>query len=298
MTFTTHILPCGHAVRDPAQAHYCDYLRLQQLLSLQPDAEQARHPDEHLFVVTHQSFELWFTQLRTDLPRIIDALDGDDLGLATWLVQRCTAVVRMFSPMMRVLETMTLGGFYAFRHHLVPASGGESGQWHEIEILSGAREPEFRRYLEAEVNPDPAGGPHSRLWTERLEELWSAPSLCTAAQAAFERRRVTPAEAYARSHGGGGEWDLVHLAEALLDYDEEVRCWRFIHARTAERTIGPEVEGTAATSGVRYLERMATHRASFFPFLWGARGQLWERMSAAAPPPAADGAPAADHSGS
>jgi tryptophan 2,3-dioxygenase len=235
-------LACGHRLADPGQTHYCTYLRVHELLSLQSGPDQTRHPDEHLFVVTHQSFELWFSQLITDLPRAIEALQRDDVGQATWLMRRCAAVVRLFSPTMRMLETMTLGGFYAFRHHLVPASGGESSQWHEIEILSGAREPEFRRYLEAEVNPDPAGAPHSHLWTDRLD-----------------------------------------LAEALLDYDEEVRCWRFIHARTAERTIGPEVEGTAATSGVRYLERMATHRASFFPFLWGARGQLWERTGAPAP---------------
>ena len=283
---SVHTLPCGHAVRDPAQTHYCTYLRLPELLALQPAPERVHHPDEHLFVVTHQSFELWFTQLRADLPRVIEALDRGDLGLATWLVQRCTAVVRMFSPMMRVLETMTLGGFYAFRNHLVPASGGESGQWHEIEILSGAREPEFRRYLEAEVHPDPGSVPHSRLWTARLAELWEAPSVATAAEAAFRRRDMSPAEAYAQSHAGGGQWDLVHLAEALLDYDEEVRCWRFVHARTAERTIGAEVEGTAATTGVRYLERMATHRASFFPFLWNARAELWERVQ---PPASAPG---------
>ena len=278
MTDTSHLLPCGHTVRDPAQTHYCTYLRLPELLALQPQPDARRHPDEHLFVITHQSFELWFSQLRVDLPRIIAALDADDLGLAAWLAHRCTAVVRMFSPMMRTLETMTLGGFYAFRHHLVPASGGESGQWHEVEILSGAREPEFRRYLESEVHPDPSSSPHSRLWTDALEALWDQPSVATAAEAAFARRGVTPAEAYAASHGGGAHWDLVHLAEALLDYDEEVRCWRFVHARTAERTIGPEVEGTAASSGVRYLERMATHRASFFPFLWRARGELWERV--------------------
>ncbi|HVH11621.1 MAG TPA: tryptophan 2,3-dioxygenase family protein, partial [Longimicrobium sp.] len=135
MTDTKHTLACGHTVRDPAQTHYCTYLRLPELLALQPAPEALRHPDEHLFVVTHQSFEVWFSQMRTDLPRIIAALDADDLGMATWLVQRCTAIVRMFSPMMRTLETMTLGGFYAFRHHLVPASGGESAQWHEIEIL-------------------------------------------------------------------------------------------------------------------------------------------------------------------
>jgi tryptophan 2,3-dioxygenase len=272
-----HTLPCGHAVRDPEQTHYCSYLRLGELLSLQPPPETARDPDEHLFVVTHQSFELWFAQLRADLPRVIAALEEGDAGLATWLVERCTAVVRMFSPMMRVLETMTLGGFYAFRHHLVPASGGESTQWHEIELLSGAREPEFRRYLEARIDPDPSRGPHSHLWSERLAALWEGPSVASAAERLFERRGVSPADAYAASRAAGERWDLVQLAEALLDYDEEVRCWRFVHARTAERTIGPDTEGTAATSGVRFLERMAVHRASFFPFLWAARGELWER---------------------
>jgi tryptophan 2,3-dioxygenase len=278
---TVHTLACGHTVRDPGQCHYCTYLRLPELLSLQPGADRVRHPDEHLFVVTHQSFELWFAQLRQDLPRIVEALERDDAGMAAWLTQRCTAVVRMFSPMMRVLETMTLGGFYAFRNHLVPASGGESGQWHEVEILSGAREPEFRRYLESEIDPDPAKVPHSRLWSDRLAALWDAPSVASAAQALFRRRGVTPVEAYAASHAGGGHWELVQLAEALLDYDEEVRCWRFVHARTAERTIGPDAEGTGATTGVRFLERMAVHRASFFPFLWAARGELWERMQGA-----------------
>ena len=275
-----HTLACGHRVRDPGQTHYCSYLRLDQLLTLQPGPGEARHPEEHLFVVTHQSFELWFTQLRTDLPRVIEALDGDDAGLATQLMKRCADVVRMFSPMMRVLETMTLGGFYAFRHHLVPASGGESGQWHEIELLSGAREPELRKYLERDPDPADPAGPLVGMWTPRLSELWDAPSVAGAAEALFARRGVGAAEVYAASHGGGGHWELALLAEALLDYDEEVRIWRFVHARTAERTIGPDVEGTAHTSGVRYLERMATYRASFFPFLWKARGELWERTEA------------------
>lgn len=275
-------LACGHRVRDPGQTHYCEYLRLGELMKLQPSPDQARHPDEHLFVVTHQSFELWFTQLRTDLPRVIEALRRDDPGMAAWLMERCAAVVRMFGPMMRLLETMTLGGFYAFRHHLVPASGGESGQWHEVEILSGAREPELRKYLEME--PDPAN-PNSSvvgLWTPKLAEMWEQPSVASEAEALFARRGVSPADAYAASHAGAAHWDLVQLAEAMLEYDEEVRIWRFIHARTAERTIGPDMEGTAATTGVRYLDRMAMHRASFFPFLWAARGQLWERTQGGA----------------
>ena len=273
-------LACGHRLAEPGQTHYCTYLNLHQLLSLQPGPGQARHPDEHLFVVTHQSFELWFSQLITDLPRVIEALQKDDAGMATWLMGRCAAVVRMFSPMMRVLETMTLGGFYAFRHHLVPASGGESGQWHEVEILSGAREPELLRYLQNDPRPGDANGPVVGLWTPRLAELWEQPSVASAAMELFERRGVSPTDAYAASHAGAQHWDLVLLAEALLEYDEEVRIWRFVHARTAERTIGPDTEGTAHTSGVRYLERMASMRASFFPFLWQARGEMWERTQA------------------
>lgn len=278
-------LACGHRLRDPGQTHYCTYLRLPELLALQPTPDEARHPDEHLFVVTHQAFELWFTQLLTDLPRVIDSLRGGDAGMATWLMQRCTSIVRLFSPMMRVLETMTLGGFYAFRHHLVPASGGESGQWHQVEVLSGAREPEFLRYLQAEPRDDDPAGPQVALWTPRLAELWDAPSVSSATRELFERRGVSPADAYQASHAGAEHWDLVLLAEALLEYDEEVRIWRFIHARTAERTIGPDAEGTGHTTGVRFLERMATLRSSFFPFLWAARGELWDRTRPAVQPP-------------
>ncbi|HEX5726362.1 MAG TPA: tryptophan 2,3-dioxygenase family protein [Longimicrobiaceae bacterium] len=279
-----HTLACGHRVRDPGQVHYCSYLRLESLLSLQPTPEQVRHPDEHLFVVTHQAFELWFSQLRTDLPRVIAALEAGEAGAATWLLKRCTDVVRLFSPMMRVLETMTLGGFYAFRAHLAPASGGESGQWHEVELLAGAREPHFRRYLESEISPDPGSGPHSYLWNDRLATLWEEPSVASAAEALLARRGVTPAQVYEASHAGGEHWELALLAEALLDFDEEVRIWRFVHARTAERTIGPDTEGTADTSGVRHLERMAVHRAPFFPFLWKARGEVWERSQAGGTP--------------
>jgi tryptophan 2,3-dioxygenase len=275
-------LACGHRLAAPGQTHYCTYLRLHELLSLQSGPDQTRDPDEHLFVVTHQSFELWFSQLITDLPRVIEALQRDDVGTATWLMRRCAAVVRMFSPKMRVLETMTLGGFYAFRRHMSPASGGESGQWHQVEILSGAREPEMLRHLQNEPRPGDPSGPLVGLWTPRLAELWEQPSVASAAKELFERRGVSPTDAYAASHAGAEHWDLVLLAEALLDYDEEVRIWRFVHARTVERTIGPDLPGTGGSSGVRHLERMASMRASFFPFLWLARGELWERTMAGA----------------
>ncbi|HEX2092445.1 MAG TPA: tryptophan 2,3-dioxygenase family protein [Longimicrobiaceae bacterium] len=272
-----HILPCGHGVCDPGQTHYCTYLRLDELLRLQPEAERLRHPDEHLFVVTHQAFEVWFSQLRFDLKRIIDALQRDDVGLATWLTQRCTAITRLFSPMMRVLETMTPSDFYAFRAHLSPASGGESWQWHEVELLAGAREEILRRQLESELSDEPGSGVQAYLWTEKLARMWEEPSVASECLALFRRRGVEPADVYRVAPADNPHADLVLLSEALMDFDEEVKVWRFVHARTAERTIGPDNVGTGHTTGVRYLDAAAVHRELFFPFLWNARGVLWER---------------------
>jgi tryptophan 2,3-dioxygenase len=270
-------LSCGHVVGDPDQAHYCDYLRLGQLLSLQPDRDQLRHPDEHLFIVTHQSFELWFAQLRFDMRRIIEALQNDDVSLATWLVRRCVDILKLFSPMMRVLETMASGDFFAFREHLEPASGTESSQWHEVELMAGLRDETFRRFLETEPDEDPSRGIPSMLWTDSLQELWEQPSIASALSELFKRRGVEAAGVYKVAPGENPHGDLFLLAEALLDFDEEFRIWRFAHARTAQRAIGPDTKGTGHTSGVSYLDRVATHRADFFPELWKARQKLWER---------------------
>ncbi len=271
-------LPCGHIVADPEQVHYCDYLHLGELLALQPSREAVRHPDEHLFVVTHQAFELWFSQLRFDMPRIIEAIQRDDASLATWLVQRCVAVVKLFAPMMQLLDTMTPTDFYAFRAHLAPASGTESSQWHEVELLAGLRDERFRQMLDHEPSSEAHGAP-ARLWTERLNELWESPSIASALGDLLARRGIAPADLYQVAPQRNPHGDLMLLAEALLDFDEGFRVWRFVHARIAQRTIGRNTEGTGHTTGVRYLDYVATHRADFFPDLWAARSTLWERQS-------------------
>ena len=270
-------LACGHNVGDAGQTHYCEYLRLGELLALQPGHDEGRHPDEHLFVVTHQSFELWFTQLRLDLRRVIEALGNDDVTLATWLARRCTAIIKMFSPMMRMLETMTPADFFAFRESLEPASGTESRQWHEVELLAGLRDEGFRRFLRAEPSEDPTHGVPSKLWTDALQEVWEGPSVASALRDLLGRRGVEAADVYVVAPEKNQHGDLFLLAEALLGFDEEFRMWRFVHARTAQRAIGPDTQGTGHTSGVSYLDYVATHRADFFPELWRAREKLWER---------------------
>lgn len=268
-------LACGHIVNDPHQTHYCTYLQLGTLLTLQPTPQNAYHADEHLFVIVHQVFELWFKQLRWDIPRVITALQEDNVSLATWLMQRAVSVVKQFTPVMRMLDTLAPADFYEFRGPLSPASGGESWQWHEIEILVGAREEAFRRQLEAELSPSTSEGLQSYVWTERLAALWESPSVASAFEELLAKRGVAGKDLYSAAPASNPNGDLMLLAEALLDFDSEFRLWRFTHARTAERTIGSN-PGTGHTTGVKYLDYAAFRRLPFFPALLEARAILWE----------------------
>lgn len=270
-------LPCGHEVVDEHQTHYCDYLRLNELLRLQPEDDAVHHPDEHLFVVTHQTFELWFKQILFDLPRIIAALDADDVGLGIWLARRIAQISALFTPMVQILESMAPSDFFAFRPHLAPASGTESQQFREIEILAGLRDPAYHRYLQMPTDDDPEGN-QTLMWNEQLRTLWESRSLNDALNDLLERRGVTPADIYTIAPQPNPNFDLFLLAEALLDFDETIALWRHSHARMAERALGPDIKGTGHTSGVRYLDYAAT-RPHFFPDLWEARTILWERVN-------------------
>jgi len=269
-------LACGHIVNDPYQTHYCTYLQLGTLLNLQPTHDSARHPDEHLFVIVHQVFELWFKQLRWDIPRLIVALQEDNITVATWLMQRCVAVVRQYTPVMRMLDTLAPADFYEFRDALSPASGGESWQWHELEILIGARDEAFRRQLEAGLSPTTTEGLQTHVWTDTLATLWESPSVASAFDEMLTRRGLTGMDLYIAAPAPNPNGDIMILAEAMLDFDSEFRLWRFTHARTAERTIGAN-PGTGLTTGVKYLDYAASRRLPFFPSLLEARAILWER---------------------
>lgn len=269
-------LACGHEVVDARQTHYCDYLRLDELLRLQPRDDELHHPDEHLFVSTHQTFEIWFKQILFDLPRIIAALNADDVGLATWLARRITRISALFTPMIQVLESMAPSDFFAFRPYLAPASGTESEQFRAIEILAGLRDPAYLRYLQMPLADDPEGN-QTFMWTERLRTLWESRSVNDALMDLLERRGVTPADIYTVAPEPNLHFDLFLLAETLLDFDETFTLWRVAHARMAERALGPDIKGTGHTSGVRYLDYAAT-RPHFFPALWKARTALWARQ--------------------
>lgn len=268
-------LPCGHEVIETSGTHYCDYLRLGDLLRLQPAPAQLGHHDELMFIVVHQTFELWFKLILAELDRVVELIQGDDAWYAAHLIRRVATIVRLFPVELGILETMSPPDFFEFRDHLAPASGLESQQFREIEILSGLRDPDYRKFLELEPRPGPEE-PKVRVWVDRLAERWEQPSLRDVFQALLQRRGVTATELYRLSGQPNPHPDLLALAEALLDYDEAFALFRFAHARMAERMLGPKLKGTGYTSGVRYLD-YAVGRPHFFPELWQARSDLWNR---------------------
>jgi tryptophan 2,3-dioxygenase len=267
------ILACGHSVADQHQVHYCDYLRLNELLQLQPPAEQLHHPDEQLFITTHQNIELWLKQILWELQRCIEALDADNTGLAIWLMRRINRITALLIPTLQLLDTMAPSDFFDFRPYLAPASGAESQQFRALELLVGVRDPAYRQYLDRRAVESMPDHP-THFWTERLSALWNSRSLSVALTDLLQRRDVTPEELYVVAPQQNPHADLFLLVEELLDFDESMVLWRTMHARIVERAIGPHLSGTGHSSGVAYLESGAAKRR-FFPHLWHVRTHLW-----------------------
>jgi tryptophan 2,3-dioxygenase len=268
-------LPCGHEVSDSAQVHYCSYLRVPELLALQPEPGALKHHDELLFIITHQAFELWFRLVLHELEAVTELLGQDNPGYATWLMRRVNQILRLLVDQIHMTETMAPQDFFAFREALSPASGTESLQYREIEIRSGLRDTaKYRPALEVAPGPPGSEAPQTRMMTERLQAAWRQPSLHDALLALLERRGATLADIYApldrsRHH------DLFLLAETLLEYDELFGLWRVHHRMMVERALSAATKGTGHTTGVRYLDRTLTY-PHFVPELWEARATLWE----------------------
>ena len=275
-------LPCGHEVSDAEQIHYCSYLHLAELLSLQPPPGRLRHHDELLFIITHQAFELWFRLILHELETVAELLGQDNPGYATWLMQRVNQIIRLLIAQIHMTETMAPQDFFAFREALSPASGTESLQYREIEIRSGLRDTQkYRPALEIPPGEPGSEAPQTRVMTERLAAAWEQPSLRDAFLALLGRRGVTPAGIYAPLDRSGHH-DLFLLAEVLLEYDELFSLWRVHHRTMVERALSAATKGTGHTTGVRYLDRTLTY-PHFFPELWQARATLWEERGEPGP---------------
>jgi tryptophan 2,3-dioxygenase len=256
---------------------YGSYLRLDELLSQQvPQVSPPVH-DELLFIIVHQSYELWFRQLLHELTAVRDAMlagltRGPGEQRPTWLARhlltRVHVIERLLISQIDVLETMTPQDFLDFRAALAPASGFQSVQFRELEFLSGAKEPEFvarfRALTEAERLRLAARLAEPSLWDAYLDLLASR-GLAVGTDADVLESLILVARNRAQYD------DLWELAEDLLTHDELAGLWRARHVQMVERQIGTK-SGTGGSTGAPYLHSRVPLR--YFPLLWELRDSL------------------------
>ncbi len=239
-----------------AEVTYGSYLALDELLSLQ--IPRAGHPDELLFIVVHQSSELWFKAILHEIDILIDSFQRHEPEFALFQMGRINALMRIVSAQLSALETLPPQHFAAFRSHLGSSSGSQSVQFRAIEAASGLREPHFMQVLK-EHGEIPAVVQRA-LSRPTLQELY------------LELLRVQGIELEAL-YVGPRPTTLFFLAEAMLEYEQQFGQWRFQHVQLVERVLGPLTGGTGGTLGAKYLARTIDQK--FFPALWAVRARFY-----------------------
>lgn len=254
---------------------YGDYLQLDKILDAQTPLSPAH--DEMLFIVQHQTSELWMKLALHELVAARASLAADRLPQAFKMLARVSRILEQMVSAWDVLATMTPPEYSAVRPYLANSSGFQSHQYRQIEFLLGNKNGAMLR-------------PHEH-HAERLAAVKSAyelPSLYDEALRLLARRGLAlPAEVLERDwtqaytarpeveaawaqvyRNPSSNWDLYQLAEEFVDLEDSFRLWRFRHVTTVERVIGFK-RGTGGTAGVAYLRKML--EVVLFPELWSVR---------------------------
>jgi tryptophan 2,3-dioxygenase len=259
---------------------YGAYLHLDQLLSAQQPVSRPVHHDELLFIVQHQTSELWFKLVLHELRAVLARLAADELRPALKGLARVKHVQRILTEQWAVLATLTPSEYAEFRGALGAASGIQSDQYRAVEFVLGnknaamlqqfahdhrAREQladllhrpsvydEFLRYL-ARAGHDV---PRAVLERDVTQPHRFTPELVPTFRSIYEHARE--------------QWEAYEACEELVDLEENFQLWRFRHLKTVERTIGLK-RGTGGTAGVAFLR--SALEISFFPELYAVRTEI------------------------
>ncbi|MFT6590723.1 MAG: tryptophan 2,3-dioxygenase [Rhodoferax sp.] len=257
---------------------YGDYLHLDEILN----AQVPRSPDhnEMLFIVQHQTSELWMKLMLHELRAAIQCVASDDLGSAFKMLARVSKIMAQLVHAWDVLATMTPPEYSAIRPFLGSSSGFQSYQYRCIEFSLGNKNTAMLK-------------PHSHRpdLLAQVQAAFEAPSLYDEALRLLARRGIAVptshtqrdwTQAYVASDGVEAawlqvyrnpktHWDLYQLGEELTDLEDTFRLWRFRHVTTVERVIGFK-RGTGGTGGVSYLRKMLD--VILFPEIWILRTNL------------------------
>ncbi|CAG9607562.1 tryptophan 2,3-dioxygenase [Pseudoneobacillus rhizosphaerae] len=257
---------------------YGEYLKLENILSNQ--IRLSDHHDEMLFIIIHQTSELWMKLILHELNSAIESIQNDDLSSSFKRLARVSRIQAQIIQSWDVLSTLTPSEYIEFRDSLGQASGFQSYQYRMIEFALGYKTAHILKIYEKNQEL------HSK-----LKMAFDSPSIYDVsiqalAKAGFqinpdilsrdfttsykedETVRMAWIEVYRNVEK---YWDLYELAEKLVDIEDSLSTWRFRHMKTVERIIGNKV-GTGGSSGVNYLKRVIDQR--FFPELWDIRTEL------------------------
>ncbi len=282
----------GARARSGALMNYSSYLRVPDLLKLQNQASSPPTHDELLFIIIHQTYELWFKELLHDLDAVVQSLAKvasrqwrDQVYEAARLLRRCTEIMRVLVTQFTILETMLPTHFMAFREKLEPASGFQSEQFREIEFLCGLKDEKLLRYHADD--PEAYARLEHRLHAPSLHDVFfdalaTIGKLPVLPQNAsederFQQRAEAVRNVYEDEHNYR---DWIDLCERLTEFDELTVAWRLRHIQVVERIIGAR-RGTGGSDGSSYLRTTLGKR--LFPELWEARTMLHQPQTIPSP---------------
>ena len=257
---------------------YGDYLRIDEVLSLQQPLSSAH--DELLFIIQHQTSELWMKQAIHELSAARQALGAGQMPAMFKMLARVSRIFEQLNTAWDVLRTMTPADYTRFRKTLGQSSGFQSYQYRMIEFILGNRNPNMLR-PHAHV-PEV----HAMLSAEMARPSFYHDAVCHLFHTLYGDCTNMPDPRLDGPHIAHPDiqaawqvvysdidryWVLYELAEKLVDLEDYFRRWRFNHVTTVERVIGFK-RGTGGTSGVQYLRNMLS--VELFPELWHMRGVL------------------------
>ncbi len=246
---------------------YNKYLKVRELVGLQETLSEPTSHDELLFIVIHQTYELWFKQILHEIDATIGWMNERRPFRVNHSLRAVTAIEKVMVGQIHIIESMAQIGFLEFRDKLNPASGFQSMQFREVEFVSGAKD---ERILRSFADDEFAH--------ERLKARFDSPSIadafwllleCEGFDVSGHENKVgsiveilTHPEKYA---------NLFVMQDLLIDHDENIALWRYHHVMMVERMLGMK-RGTGGSDGVAYLQTTLSKR--FFPELWEARTNL------------------------
>ncbi|WP_306144862.1 tryptophan 2,3-dioxygenase [Roseibium sp. MMSF_3412] len=257
---------------------YGDYLGLSKILTAQKALSDA--PDELLFIIQHQTSELWMKLMLHELYAARDAIDNDRLPEAMKLLARVSRIMEQLNSAWDVLRTMTPSDYTRFRDALGQSSGFQSLQYRLIEYVLGNRNIAMTK--PHEHDPDGIALLESELENPTLYQVvlkfacrqgFTLPDECVSVPASAPHVAIDAVEDLWQAvyRDPSRYWGLYEVGEKLVDLEDYFRRWRFNHVTTVERVIGFK-RGTGGTGGVSYLKRML--EVELFPELWRVRTVL------------------------